>query len=124
MCMLSLVVFAMPMTQADTAALDVHATKLEQATRGASQRYNYTGIPVDQTPGPVRPLVIPRGHSRQSRLHPLRYALAVAEEVDLDAHHRIGGIIDTPTERAYSPTSPTPMITTLPTQTMMCHSTS
>ena len=28
MCMLSLVVFAMPMTQADTAALDVHATKL------------------------------------------------------------------------------------------------
>ena len=79
--------------------MDAHTTKLVRAARRTCQRHSYTGVPVVQTPWPVRPLFIPRGHSQQSRLHPLRHALAVAEEVDLDTQHRIGGIVDTPTDR-------------------------
>ena len=38
-------------------------------------------------------------HSRQSRRHPLRWALDAAEEVNVEDHLRLGGIINTPTEQ-------------------------
>ena len=78
-----------------TAELDQLDRTREKATRRSGHRFMHVYGRVVQACGPVRPLGLPKGHSRQSILIPLRNALQAAEKIDVANHARLGGVIHT-----------------------------
>jgi hypothetical protein len=85
-CALNLAMFGTPMSLEQTAELDAHDHATESTTRRTGRRHNYSPTMAKQAYGPVRPICVPNGHSRQSRRNPLRNALQVADEIEVADH--------------------------------------
>ena len=95
-CALNLAIFGTPMSLEQTAEMDAHDRATESTTRRTGRNHNYSPTMAKQAYGPVRPICVPNGHSRQSRHIPLRIALQVADEIEVADHSRLGGVVHTP----------------------------
>ena len=91
-CSLNLLLHCAPLDEAKVKELDEEDRQLEKRNRRADVRHNHSATRTVQAHGPLHRLVVPQGHSRQSRHIPLMYALKGALEVELAMDMPYGGV--------------------------------
>ena len=98
-CMMNAVLRLAPYTDDQIRQAEADMTALESRNHKAGDRHTYGETPATQAEGPLLPLYLPPGHSRQTPSHHLRPALKDATTITLHQHQQLGGVqIITPTQ--------------------------
>ena len=91
-CMINILIQYPPLPTQEVVQLDAEDLEMEKTNRRRCVRHTHGEQPVLQALGPVRPIFVVPGHSRQTRFPLMRPALLEARTLDLAAHLRLGGV--------------------------------
>ena len=98
-CFLTAVWYNAPLGRELVTKLDAEDSKAEKLQRRAGTRHNFSDQHAVQAEGPLRVLILPLGHSRQSRKRFIIPALQTAMEWNPeDGLQPTGGVCDPTTE--------------------------